>query len=475
VRDNPALLLAAYERRFGAGKPYLADLFPKQRAFFEDPAKVKAALCGRRAGKTWVDAVGLYDAARSTPKCQAPYITLSGVQARRIFWPVLEAVNDRYSLGMKMHRNELIAELENGSQIFCVGGDDARKVEALRGSPYKRVVVDEVGSFPRELARYLVEEVLDAALLDLNGDLWLTGSPNAACTGYFYDATTGTNAEIARLPTHHWTVLDNTYLPHAGEWLERKRASKGWDVDHPVYRREYLGQWVRDLDSLVFRFDRARHLVPVAPEFSAAVVGVDLGASRQVATTAFCVTGWTKHDRATYTVWAKKHAGMTPTTSGDEAERLLRAFHGRYVVVDEGALGAGYAEEWRQRSALSVLPAQKRDKFAFVEFLNGELDAGRAFVLDSPDTRALVDELELLQWNEDRDGYDERFADHSADAWLYSWRECYSWAEPPKSTAPAFGSAEAIDAEEEAYKTKRIAEAEKAARKQGRQMMRRWR
>jgi len=127
---NPDDLLRANLRSAGR---YLADLFPQQRAFFADPAKTKAAVCGRRAGKTWVTAVGLYESALRNPRSLNPYICLSSVSARRIMWPVLEEFNDRYKLGMKMHSHELIAELPNGSSVFCVGGDDARKVEALRG------------------------------------------------------------------------------------------------------------------------------------------------------------------------------------------------------------------------------------------------------------------------------------------------------------------------------------------------------
>jgi hypothetical protein len=81
-------------------------------------------------------------------------------------WPVLKAFDERYRLGMRFHDQELIAELpENGSQIFCVGGDDSRKVEALRGPKLGRAVVDEYGSFGRQLGRYLIEDVLDAALI----------------------------------------------------------------------------------------------------------------------------------------------------------------------------------------------------------------------------------------------------------------------------------------------------------------------
>jgi hypothetical protein len=457
---------------------YLQDLFPQQTAFFTDRAKTKAAVCGRRAGKTWIDAVGLHESAERNKRSLNPYICLSSVSARRIMWPVLEEFNDRYKLAMKMHSHELIAELPNGSSIFCVGGDDARKVEALRGGKYGRVVIDEAGSFPRLLLRYLCEDVLDAALMDLDGDMWLTGSPNAACVGYFYDITTGVNPDVAKVATYHWNVLDNVHIPHAAEWLERKRQGKNWGVDHPVFRREYLGHWVRDASSLVFRFDRARHLVSAAPADLRGVIGVDLGASETVPSTAFVVNAWAKYDRTTYAVYADKRARMNPMDTADEIRRLQQPGlypNAHMTVVDEGGLGKAYADLWRQRCQIAVKGAEKKNKKAYVELLNGELDGGRIKFVDGP-TRALVEEIELLQWDEDRKDYDDRFADHCADAWLYGWRECYAWnenmppADQPKPGTAAYELARAAELKQQA-----IDESLRRAKREGKQMMRRYR
>ncbi len=458
-------------------RDYLADLFPKQLAFFNDPAKIKAAIPGRRAGKTWVCTAGLYDAAKRHPRSLNPYICLSGISARRIEWPILQAFNERYRLGMKMHDHELIAELpENGSQIFCVGGDDSRKVEALRGGKYGRAVIDEAGSFPRMLLRYLCEDVLEATMLDLDGDIWLVGSPNAACVGYFYDVTTGSNQEVAKVPTHHWTVLDNVHIPHASAWLDGIRERHHWGVDHPVFRREYLGHWVRDTSSLVFRFDRARHLVSEVPAELRGVVGVDLGASDSTPTTAFVVNVWSKHDKTVYAVHADKRARMNPMDTADEIRRIQQKHPtATLTVVDEGGLGKGYADLWRQRSQMNVVAAEKRQKIANVEMLNGEFDGGRLKLLEGA-TQQLIEELELLQWNEDRDGYDDRFADHCTDAFLYAWRRCYAWTE---DTAPATGPRPGTPAYELAraaeLKQRAIDDSLRRARQQGKAMIRRYR
>jgi hypothetical protein len=452
--SHPALA----KRSLGSERRWRADCFPEQSRFLDDESKIKAAVCGRRAGKTYACAIGLYEAGLQHPRSLCPYIALSRTSARRIVWPVLVELNERYKLGLQLSEHELVATLANGSKIFCVGGDDPRKVEALRGGKYARVVVDEAGSFPRQLLRYLCEDVLDAALLDLDGELWLVGSPNAACVGFFHDVTTGANPEVQRVSTHHWTVLENTSIPHAGRWLAAKRTAKQWAEDHPVYRREYLGHWVRDASSLVFRFDRSRHMVrSVDDEISARVLSVDLGSSPKEATSAFGVLGWSRFSRKVHVEFARKYAALTPATGAEELRRIMNR-HGNVqtIVVDPGGLGGAYVTDWRRREGLPVEEAEKRGKHAAIRELNGELDAGNIDLLEGQ-TEELAGELELLQWDEDRDDFDPRFADHCADMLLYGWRRCWAWNAETRAPAPPLpGSLEALEREQREAKERAI-------------------
>jgi len=181
----------------------------------------------------------------------------------------------------------------------------------------------------------------------------------------------------------------------------------------------------------------------------AGVVGVDLGTSAVVKSMAFVVNMWAKANRTTYTTRATKHADMNPLDAGDELWRIAGMFPKlRSVRVDEGGLGKGYADMWRKRASAEwdreqrrfpgILAAEKRDKMTFVEFMNAELDRNRLLIVDGPETRPLVEEIELLQWNEERDDFDPRFEDHAADGWLYGWRDCHAWNEklpPPEPDA----------------------------------------
>lgn len=461
MRFDRALHYAAKVTR---ARRYREDLFPKQRAFFDDPAKIKAAVCSRRAGKTWAACAGLYEACLDVPGSTSVYIALTGKSARNILWPVIRAFNERYGLGMALNDNQLIATCPNGSRILLTGADQVKKIEALRGQAYRRAVIDEAQAFTKALLRYLLDDVLEACMLDLDGDIWLNGTPNAACAGQFHDLTTGKNPKVAPIPTHSWTVLDNTFMPHASSWLASIRQKHKWTEDNPVYKREYLALWARDASSLVFRFDRARHCRPCAtfPELEQMIGGADIGTADNERTTALVRGGWAKRNRTAYCTSAKKYAALNPSSMGDE---MVKSPAGLWVL-DEGGLGKGYGDEFRKRQGadgkfLNVKAAEKLKKSAFIEHCNGELDGDRIVFADGQ-CDDLIEELELLQWDEDEDhkAYDPSFADHAADAFLYWWREIFSWAEKtPDAAAPLHGSPEWAPAELEKMKRAAIAKA----------------
>lgn len=94
------------------------DNFPKQAAFIRSKAKRKAALCTRRAGKSY--GIGLYlcEEALKTPRCTVLYLALTRDSARNIMWKdVLKDINYKHGLGAKVNETLLTMTLPNGSEI----------------------------------------------------------------------------------------------------------------------------------------------------------------------------------------------------------------------------------------------------------------------------------------------------------------------------------------------------------------------
>ena len=108
-----------------------------------------------------------------------------------------------------------------------------------------------------------------------------------------------------------------------------------------------------------------------------------------------------------------------------EIAEIIEDLNYRYnftsMVCDTGGLGKSMVEEMRRRYALPLKAAEKRNKFAYVEYFNDGLRTERIKVLSGSE---IFDEWDLLQWNENRNKEDDRFENHLSDAALYGWREC---------------------------------------------------
>lgn len=431
--------------------PWVCELHPKQLAFFHDPAKIKAALAGRRGGKTRVGTAGLYDAALRNPGSVALYVALTQKSARRILWRELTAFDKRFALNLEFNSTEMSARLRNGSVIYISGADTESAIEKLRGLAYSRVIIDEAASFRLGLLEYLTQEVLGPALQDFEGDTWLVGSPNAACMGYFHDLTMGSNPKIKQCSTHHWTLRDNPrFAGRADRVLAQELEKRGWTMDCPAFRREYGGLWIKDDSFLVYQFDRARNLTQSAPKGLPYVLGVDLGSSADKPSTAFAILAYDAQNGVTYVAKVYSRGDMTSTDIAEEIKALDSHYHFERMVMDPGGLGGAYISECRRRYRLPVEPATKNAKAAYIELLNADYRQGNLRIVES-ECKPLLDEVGILQWNPKRSAPVETMLDHCCDAHLYAWRACRAWQAPERQPE---GPHEVVDENEKKLEAK---------------------
>lgn len=422
-------LLAELARRSGPKRSLelppglLAELHPYQQAFVRDASKRKAALCSRRAGKSYGAAAFLLEGGWSDPGGLSVYVVGSKGLARKIMLPAMQYYDRRYELGLHVHEvdGQLEVKLPNGHQIWLAGVKDSAAIEKFRGPKYRRVFIDEAQRYGGYLAD-MIEDVFEPALLDKNGELALGGTPSPVPAGLFYTATTGDGGP--KWSTHSWTILDNPFITGTTAWLEQYRRQYGMTEEHPTYQREWLGLWVRDTGALVAPYDSTRNgfRVDELPpgKYDYAVI-VDLGAG-SAASTAFLVMAQRRGFPETYILSAEKKPDMIPSKIAATAEMLARQCPTwPQIVVDEGGLGKGYADEMRKTYGLNAVAAEKSKKRAFLELFYGDLRAG-TIKLDPYTCRALVDEMQLCQWTPDRSEIDERFEDHAIMAAVYGAR-----------------------------------------------------
>lgn len=391
---------------------------PHQRALVADKSPRKAALCGRRSGKTAALAVELLRETLRHPGELCIAIALSRQTARELFGSAIRRVSEEvgFSVTERTVDGALYICPEWGGRILLGGCDDRAAVEKYRGDRSPLVVVDEADSM-RPWLQTLTEDVLEPRLLDLGGRLILTGTPGPTPAGYFHKVTTG-----GKWACHHWDIRQNPFIRNAEEVLKEVRENR----PEATVEREWLGRWFTDIQALCFPFDRERNGATVA-EWRAAtqgkdtrtLTGIDIGYGDPCA---WVTWQWVPGIPTLWVIRAKSMSGLTPSSSAARTLAVRADYPGSRLVADSGGIGKGYIEEWIQKHGLPVSPAQKSNKAGSMADLAGALITGQVRVVES-ECQPLLDEWSVLQWNDARTGPREGQADHCSDAARYGHRE----------------------------------------------------
>ena len=435
-------MLAEFSRRQDQGS--LLDVaFPKQRAFIEDTSTFKAAICTRRAGKSY--AIGLYliDEALKTPQCSVLYAALTRDTAKRtmvkdVIQPILK------SRGIKATYNkvELSFTFRNGSVLYLLGLDQSEEEqEKLLGQKYRLAVIDECASFRQDLTTIVGK--LRQAVASYRGSICLIGTPGDVL-GYFHKVTTGA---IKGWSVHRWTYHDNPYERDQQEEVRLQTLQDDPSYEETSeYKQFYLGEWAINESSLVYRYAASRNTADALPEDEewTYALGVDLGFNDE---SAFVVVAYSAHRKELYVVESQKEPGLDFTATAQRIHQLIEVYSPFPIVVD-GANKQG-VEEMRVRHSLPLEPAEKTAKVDHIRLLNADLQAGRVKLL--PLAEDLSKEWAELVWDERalqhgiRKEHPQK-PNHLSDAMLYAWRRCFHYASRPKEQAAAAQSEAAVDA-----------------------------
>lgn len=420
-------LLLEAERIIARGN-LRGQLFDKQRAFAADPAKRKALLCSRRAGKTTRTASEHLSSGLNKPGTISRIWGITGTRAKQLFWQDLRKLANEAQIDARFNEVHLSVRLPNDSCIYLVGADKFKEADKMRGDKLTLATIDESSLYPASVLQPLVEEVIGPMLEDLDGTCELMGTPGLVCAGLWHDITQGLTPGWS---VHRWTVLDNPCFPRwagfadwrdrALAWLNDLKKRNNWSDDHPTYQREWLGRWVNDFGALVYRYDPIRNGYDTLPKIKgnwSHIVGSDLGHDD-----AFSVVVWafSPERKEAYEVYTFKESGLVP----DQWVEVWRDVQQRYkpikMRVDTGGLGKAIVEGIRRKYSIPLEAAEKTEKLAHQELMNGEFYSGRLMV-----RRGSAYEQELSTLAKDPDDptkEDPRLPNHACDAGLYGFRD----------------------------------------------------
>ena len=454
-RNNPQLFNEVMRRLDGEAErnktpPWQEALAYHQRGFVNSKAKRRVALCSRRAGKSHVIAVWLLLGGLESPNSLSVYVAQSRALARKILWSALQQLDREFDIGLHFGEidSQLTITMPNGHQIWLAGCKDAGEIDKFRGPYYKRVVIDEAQSYGPWL-KELVDEVFEPALLDLNGDIALTGTPCPIPAGLFYEASTG-DGPIEKWETHSWTCINNPYIqrrtddvteemledpnhqnPGAIEYLEKKLKDNNWTEDHPTYMREWRGMWIKDVGALVYPYDSRKNSywkLPVDDEDNEwrTAIGLDVGYEDS---TAWVIAKYRMDLPTIYIYEVHKEDKTIPSYVAMRTKAFMEQYNTNEVVIDAGGLGKGYQMEMAERYGVFAENAEKNKKRAFQESIKGELISGN-IKYHPQRCSALLDEMSVLQWDETKEKESESFDNHCCDAMLYVYRSIINWYRP---------------------------------------------
>lgn len=418
--------------------------FKEQLDAVSDPADFAIWLTSRRSGKTLGCVSDMINEVHKRPGTVALYVTLSRSSAKKLIWPEALKIDREYKLGGVPNIADLSITFPNGSVIYFSGAKNKGEIDKFRGLPLVIAYVDEAQSFGPHLEE-LVDDVISKALYDYNGKLRLMGTPPPVPTGYFIDIWNSSTT----WSKHSWDMRSNPWLLKKSgktpmQLIERDLKRKGVTIDDPSIQRECFGRLVMDLDSLVFRYDKAKNHYETLPDVKGAgewhhVVGCDLGYDDA---DAIAVLAYHDNLPGVYLVEEITRTKQTITDFANMLGKVIETYKPHSIVLDAGGLGKKINEELNRRFSLPIKAAEKSRKFEYIALLNDALRTQKFFARqDGQFARdAMLVELDREKSRDGRLVVSDKFHSDITDATLYAYRESLHFLAEPLQEKIAPGS-----------------------------------
>lgn len=250
----------------------IKQFYDRQRDIMLDCNKFRKiiTITSRRTGKTTMNA-GLCVFECLTPNSNVAYINLTFTNAvEQIFELIVDYANSiGFSINFKS-KSEGVIRFNNGSRIKITGNSNNSEADKLRGFNCRLAIIDEIGH--QRNIDYLVNEILVPQMADYtDSTLLLTGTPSRV-PNHFSTRIFNSDNEYKK---YHFTMLDNPFIPNPRKLIEEEAASKGMGINTPFIRREYFGEFVSDLEAIVFKDYKTYKELPDLTDFNP--IGINIG------------------------------------------------------------------------------------------------------------------------------------------------------------------------------------------------------
>lgn len=442
-------------------------LFGEQTGLLNDPIRMKAAVCSRRAGKTYCVTRAMIKSCLKRPGALVGYLTKTRDWAEELVWEPLQTISERNHLYGDFNNAKLRCRLPNKSKIRLAGAKDKAQTEVLRGFGYDLLVIDEAGSIDPVIMRYVTREILPAALGETKGTLLVVGTPNESCSGFFHDITTDSSRGYS---VHHWTQRQNVMFPRWAHihdptareaaveaYLAEERKLHGYAETDPEYQREYLGLWTRNEELFIYRI-LDKNLVYAPEDIDLRhILAIDLGWWDM---TAWELVGYNQQHMKMWECHSTEDQKLTFPDIMVNTFDYIEACHDdegycsiEKIVIDTAGAGKvvqeTMAKEVGKKFEIPCVAAKKNQKAVGMKMLASDFRTEQAYL--RPDG-VCQDQMKSLQWDgralREKEPAPGQFIDN-ADAYLYAHRECYHWLHEEIEVIPEINTPEHVNWEAE--------------------------
>jgi hypothetical protein len=276
-------------------------LNPAQNEIASDLHRFRVVVCGRKFGKTTLDAEEIKGAAIFKNDQRVLYLAPTLGDARRLMWDRLRREFGQGIIKENDTRLELkVRTLKGGVSDVFLGSWEL--VNNYRGDEFDFILADEVQDYRNFWVGW--QEAMRPTLTPRRGSALFTGT--AKGFNHLYDLYNLAYKDTD-YRSFHFTTYDNPYIPR--EEIEKAKQ----ELPEDRFAQEYLAEFKKS-EGLVFKeFDRDRHLfTDVIYGFSEKLAGVDFGFTNPTA-----VLDMKVKDGAFYVVHELYRTGMTDEETAD--------------------------------------------------------------------------------------------------------------------------------------------------------------
>ncbi|HEY9699082.1 MAG TPA: terminase family protein [Trichocoleus sp.] len=310
------------------------NLHRSQAQVFQDAAQFKLLVASRRWGKSRLLLTSIIHAALSFNQAidpaSPPVILLAAPtlkQVKAVHWKPLLNLLEGKPFIKSINKSDYRIDFKGNKPSILLRGTNDGDGDGLRGLKLYFAGLDEI----QDIKEIAWEEAIFPALADTPGSrALLIGTPKGL-NHWLYSNLYQKAIATAGWGYHHYTALDNPFLPRS--FINRARR----DLPERVFKQEFLAEFTTFEGQLLDCLED-HHLLDILPaEFDSVLIGVDHGDQNPCLT----VIGLKQGVYYILDCWTNPHPGqpVTPDQVVEQAAQLCQKYnvHRCYLPDDRPA------------------------------------------------------------------------------------------------------------------------------------------